>query len=157
MKATHQSVLTLLMLAACGPSEVNAPTDPARPIDTPEAEAPAPTPPPGVGSILPGSGPQTFVGRWTADAAWCANPQGAQRPVEITTTRFEGYENSCSILSIQQVPDAYQVGLACTSEGQVSNERIRMAVQGDSMRVTWLDRNNVVISLGRCPAPVSPP
>ena len=149
------------MLAGCGPSDTNPPTDPAAPIDTPEAQAPPPIPPPGVGSIMPGSGPQTPVGRWAANPAWCANAQGPERPIEITTTRFEGYENSCGIVSIAQVADGYQATLACASEGQTSNERIRMAVQGESMRLTWRNRNNAVISLVRCPgrtedAPASP-
>lgn len=151
------AILSVLTLAACGQAETNPPTDPAAPIDTPEAGAPAPAPPPGVGSILPGSGPQTFVGRWAADAAWCANAQGAERPIEITTTRFEGYENSCGILSISQVADGYEAALACAAEGQTSSERIRMAVQGDSMRLTWLNRNNAVLSLVRCPAPTAAP
>jgi hypothetical protein len=102
---------------------------------------------------MPGSGPQTFVGRWAANGAWCANPQGAERPIEITTTRFEGYENSCGILSISQVSDGYEAALACAAEGETSSERIRMAVQGDGMRLTWLNRSNAVISLARCPAP----
>lgn len=49
--------------------------------------------------------------------------------------------------------DGYQAALACASEGQTSNERIRVAVQGDGMRLTWLNRNNAVVSLVRCPAP----
>lgn len=145
--------LALLMLAACGESATNPPTEPAAPIDTPEAEAPAATPPPGVGSIMPGSGPQTFVGLWSANRAWCARPQGAERPIEITTTRFEGYENSCGILSVNQVADGYEAGLACSAEGQTSRERVRMNVQGDAMRLTWLNRNSAVVSLVRCPAP----
>ena len=151
------AVLTTLALASCGPAETNAPTDPAAPIDTPEADAPAATPPPGVGSIMPGSGPQTFVGRWAANAGWCANLQGPQRPIEITTTRFEGYENSCGIVSISQVSDGYEAALACASEGQTSSERIRMAVQGESMRLTWLNRNDAVITLARGPAPTAAP
>ncbi|HWQ88327.1 hypothetical protein [Brevundimonas sp.] len=142
-----------LALVACGRSETNPPTDPAAPINTAEAEAPAPTPPPGVGSIMPGSGPQTFVGRWAANVRWCANPRGAERPIEISTTRFEGYENSCGILSISQVADGYEAALACAAEGQTSNERVRMAVQGDAMRLTWLNRNGAAVSLVRCPAP----
>ena len=149
----------LFALAACGPSGTNPPTDPAAPINTPESEAPAPTPPPGVGSIMPGSGPQTFVGLWAANRAWCANPRGAERPIEISTIRFEGYENSCGILSVTQVADGYEAGLACTAEGQTSRERVRMNVQGDAMRLTWLNRNSAAVSLVRCPAPgeVKPP
>ena len=153
MTVSRLALLPVLALAACGGSETNPPTEPAAPIDTPEAAAPPPPPPPGVGSIMPGSGPQTFVGRWAANAAWCTNSQGAERPIEITTTRFEGYENSCGIVSISQVSDGYQAALACASEGQTSSERIRMAVQGEGMRLIWLNRNNAVISLVRCPAP----
>lgn len=147
----------VLILAACGPSETNPPTEPAAAINTAEAEAPLPTPPPGVGSIMPGSGPRTFVGRWAANTAWCANPRGAERPIEISTTRFEGYENSCGILSISQVSDGYEAALACAAEGETTTERIRMAVQGDSLRLTWLNRNNAVVSLARCPAPAAAP
>lgn len=157
MTVQRLAVAAALMLAACGPSETNAPTDPAAPITTPEAEAPRPTPPPGVGSIMPGSGPQTFVGRWAANVAWCADPRGAERPIEITTTRFEGHENSCAITGITQVASGYQASLVCAAEGQTSREQIRMAVQGRGMRLTWLNRNNAVISLTRCPAPDDAP
>lgn len=153
MTAHRLAFLTLLALAACGRPGTNSPTDPAAPIETPEAEAPPPTPPPGVGSIMPGSGPQTFVGRWAANTAWCANTQGAEGPIEITTMRFEGYENSCGIVSISQVSDGYEASLACAAEGTTSDERIRMAVHGEGMRLTWLNRNNAVVSLVRCPAP----
>lgn len=149
--------LAALILAACGGSETNAPTEPAAPITTPEAEAPPALPPPGVGSIMPGSGPQTFVGRWAANVAWCARPQGAERPIEITTTRFEGYENSCDIASITQLSDGYQASLICAAEGQTSGEQIRLAVHGQGMRLTWLDRDNAVVSLARCPAPTAAP
>jgi len=148
--------LAALALAGCGQAKTNPPTEPAAPIVTPEAESPPPTPPPGVGSIMPGSGPQTFIGRWAANARWCANTQGAERPIEISTLRFEGYENSCGILSITQVADGYEAALACAAEGQTSSERIRMAVQGDAMRLTWLNRNAAVVSLVRCPAPAAP-
>jgi len=156
MIANRLALLVVLMLASCGPSETNSPTDPAAPIDTPEAKAPPPKPPPGVGSLMPGSGPQTFVGRWAANAAWCANLQGPERPIEITTTRFEGYENSCGIASIIQVSDGYVASLVCAAEGQTATERVRLAVQGDSMRMTWLNRDEAVTTLARCPAPVAP-
>ncbi len=157
----HRVVLfALFALPACGQSRVNPPTAPAAPINTPEAEAPPPTPPPGVGSIMPGSGPQTFVGLWAANRAWCVNPAGAQRPIAISTTRFEGHENSCGIVTVSQVADGYEVSLACAADGQTSSERVRMAVQGDDMRLTWLNRNSAVVRLARCPVPkpaVKPP
>lgn len=156
MISSRLILLSALAVAACGQSETNSPTDPAQPIDTPEASAPPRVPPPGVGPIMPGSGPQSFVGRWAADAAWCANTQGAERPIEITTTRFEGYENSCAITSLDEVATGYQAGLSCEAEGQTSTERVRMSVQGESLRLTWPDRNGAVVLLTRCPAPTAP-
>ncbi|HST91281.1 MAG TPA: hypothetical protein VLJ13_03705 [Brevundimonas sp.] len=144
-------------LAGCGEPEVNPPTRPAQPIVTPEAEAPAPAPPPGVGTVMPGSGPQTFVGRWAANARWCARTTGAERPIDISTTRFEGYENSCGIIAASQVADGYEVSLACAAEGQTSRERVRMSVQGDAMRLVWLNRNEATVSLVRCATPDSVP
>ncbi|HZV83786.1 MAG TPA: hypothetical protein VFF48_02275 [Brevundimonas sp.] len=137
-------------LAACGESEVNPPTRPAQPIVTPESEAPAPPPPPGVGTVMPGSGPQTFVGRWAANARWCTRTTGAERPIQISTARFEGYENSCSIVTVSQVAEGYEATLACAAEGRTSTERVRMSVQGDTMRLTWLNRNEAAVSLERC-------
>ncbi|HYC67564.1 hypothetical protein [Brevundimonas sp.] len=144
------SLFVALAVAACGPGDPNPPTDPAEPIDTPDvAASPAPRPP-GRGSILPGMGPRSFVGRWAADVSWCPNTTGPERPIEITTTRFEGYENSCAISAIDQVADGYEAVLTCTAEGTVSNERVRMAVSGQAMRLTWLNRDNAVVTLTKC-------
>ncbi|NJC40010.1 hypothetical protein GGQ87_000268 [Brevundimonas alba] len=150
MNRLHLSLLAGLALAACGPGEPNPPTEPAEAIATPEAAAPAGAPPPGAGSILPGTGPRSFVGRWAADVSWCPNTSGPQRPIEINVTRFEGYENSCAIGEVDQIVDGYEVALTCTAEGMVSSERIRMAVSGQTMRLTWLNRDNAVVTLTKC-------
>lgn len=149
--------LPLMLLAACERSAVNPPTEPAAAIDTPDAAAPPPTAPPGVDSMLPGAGPASFVGRWAADVDWCANVQGPQRPIEISTTRLEGYENSCAIASIAQIADGYDARLVCTGEGQTTREGVRLAVQGDALRLTWLDRNGAVVLLARCKPPEAAP
>lgn len=140
----------LLTLAACGPAETNPPTEPAEAIETPAAETPPPPPPPGAGSVLPGTGPQSFVGRWAADVSWCLNQQGPERPIEISTTRFEGYENSCAIGSVDQVGEGYEADLVCTGEGMTARERVRMAVSGQTMRLTWLNRENAAVNLTKC-------
>ena len=144
------SLLAVLAVAACGPGEPNPPTEPAEPVDTPEAAVDPAVPPPGGGSTLPGTGPRSFVGRWAADVSWCPNTTGPERPIEITTTRFEGYENSCAIASINQIADGYEAALTCTAEGAVSNERVRMNVMGQSLRLTWLNRDNAVVALTKC-------
>lgn len=156
MVANRLVPFVVLALSACGQSDVNPPTRPAPPINTPEAQAPPPTPPPGVGTVMPGSGPQTFVGRWAAHIAACATTEGEARPIEITTTRFEGYENRCDIAALIQVADGYEASLSCAGEGQTANERVRMSVHGDVMRLTWLNRNDAVVRLMRCPAPAEP-
>jgi len=144
------SLLAVFTVAACGPAEPNPPTQPADPIDGPEAEAPPAASSPGAGSIMPGAGPRSFVGRWAADVSWCPNTTGPERPIEITTTRFEGYENSCAIASINQVANGYEAALTCTAEGAVSNERVRLGVTGQTLRLTWLDRDDAVVALTKC-------
>ena len=145
-----------LALVACGDEAANPPTDPAPPVVTPEAAAPPPSAPPEVGSGLPGAGPASFVGRWAADIAWCSNTTGAERPIEITTTRFEGYENSCSIDRIDETAVGYDADLTCEAEGQTTQERVRLAAQGDSLRLTWPDRDGAVVLLTRCGAGLPP-
>lgn len=148
---------TVLLAAACERQTVNPPTEPAAPIASPEVTPPAPGPE-GVGPALPGAGPASFVGRWAGNVAWCANTTGAERPITITPLRFEGYENSCAITSLDQVTDGYEVMLACQAEGEASRERVRLSVQDNVLRLTWLNRNEAVVLLARCPAgPGQPP
>lgn len=160
MGARRSSVMTralipafaaVLLIAACDRQAVNPPTEPAAPIATPEAAPPAPKPP-GVGTVMPGAGPASFVGRWAGNLAWCANTSGAQQPVVLTPLRFEGYENRCAITSLEQVVDGYEVTLACQAEGGASRERVRLSAQDDVLRLTWLNRNEAVLLLRRCPA-----
>lgn len=142
-------LVLLLTLAACGREPVNPPTDPARPVQEPEDDGGrSPS-----GAYLPGRGPPTFVGRWAGREAWCAAPSGDRRPIEISTSRFEGYENSCAITDLAQAGDGYDLTLTCAAEGEVARERVRLAVAGDDMRLTWLTRGGLEVSLKRCPTP----
>ena len=145
------ALTTILMLGACDRQTVNPPTEPAEAIATSEVAPPAPSPP-GVGPSLPGAGPQSFVGRWAAETAWCNNTTGPQRPITITPLRVEGYENSCAITTLDEVVDGYEVALACQAEGAATGERVRLSVQDEVLRLTWLNRNDAVVLLKRCPA-----
>jgi hypothetical protein len=153
MKTVWLPSLLALGLTACGPSGVNPPDEPARPVQSPEAlqeiEAPGP-------SSLASRGAKSFVGRWAANAAWCADPGGDERPIEITPMRFEGYENSCDIASITEVASGYDAALVCAAEGQTRRERVRLAVSGDMLTLVYLDRGNALIRLGRCPGSPEP-
>lgn len=138
----------VLSVAACGENgPVNPPTEPAAPIGAGDPAAPAPR---GQTSMLPGRGAQSFVGRWAADVEWCANPRGAERPIEISSTRFEGYENSCEIAAVEEVADGYVATLACLSEGAARSERVRFQVTGATMRMTYMDRAGEPVELNKC-------
>jgi hypothetical protein len=147
-----------VLLAACEGESVNPPTEPAQPVSAEDGSVPASaTGPGGANPDMPGSGPATFVGTWAAEAGWCANTTGDRRPITITPMRFEGYENSCAITSLDQVVEGYEATLACQSEGATARERIRLSAQGETLRLTWLNRDNAVVLLHRCPAPTTVP
>ena len=150
------ALASLLALSACERQSVNPPTEPANPVQVEGGDAPPATPPAGVGSVMQGAGPATFVGRWAGRASWCANTSGAEQPITISTLRFEGYENSCTITALEQVSDGYEAALTCQAEGMASSERVRMAVQGEVMRLTWINRNDAVVQLVRCPGAPEP-
>ncbi len=135
-------------LAACGENAPkNPPTEPAAAIAVDDRAAPAAQ---GQTSMLPGRGATSFVGRWSADVSWCAAPQGERRPIEITSTRFEGYENACEIAAVDEVADGYVATLACVSEGTARSERVRFQVTQDVMRLTYLDRAGDPVTLRKC-------
>jgi hypothetical protein len=138
----------LFALGACGDNgPVNPPTEPAAAITVEDPSAPAAR---GQTSMLPGRGATSFVGRWAADVSWCAAPQGERRPIEITSTRFEGYENSCEIAAVEEVADGYVATLACFSEGAARSERVRFQVTQDIMRLSYLDRAGEPVTLKKC-------
>lgn len=152
---TPRLILPLILcglVAACDAGGVNPPTEPADPVTGPEAQVP-PTAP----DRRPGAGPVSFVGLWAAQPAWCAAPQGDRRPINITPTRFEGYENSCAIASVREGAAGWDAVLACESEGQARRERVNMTVAADILTLTYVDRDGVSVKLGRCPAPTPPP
>ncbi|WGM30374.1 hypothetical protein [Brevundimonas sp. NIBR11] len=137
-----------LGLSACGESgPVNPPTEPAAPV---AGQDPSAVPAAGQTSMLPGRGPTSFVGRWAANVSWCATPQGERRPIEISSTRFEGYENSCEIAAVEEVADGYVATLACVAEGAANSERVRFQVIGNDMRMTYLDRAGDPVELHKC-------
>jgi len=135
-----------LALSGCGEGgRVNAPTEPAQAVDTPEAPAGAP-PNNSMAPLLPGAGPTSFVGRWTPDVSWCAAPNGAKTPIEITPIRFEAPDASCHIYAIDETAAGYAATLQCQPPGQagsqapIRSERVQMAVSGQLLTLHYLDR-----------------
>ncbi|WEK56851.1 MAG: hypothetical protein P0Y52_09850 [Candidatus Brevundimonas phytovorans] len=148
---TFAAVACVMALTACDrDGGVNPPTEPARPIEGPAAEAPPTQRPPGAESLLPGAGPASFVGRWAAEADWCFNPRGDRQPIEITTTELRGYENRCDLQRITEISTGYEVALKCDGEGQARYERVRLAATDRTLVLTWMDRNDQAVRLIRC-------
>jgi len=142
--------IACLLVSACGsePEAASSQSSPAQPTPSPSV--------PGAGAgvagagLARGTGAPSFVGRWASDVSWCSNTQGDARPIEITIDRVEGYENSCAILTIDEAGPAYEATLRCEAEGTTVTERIRMAVSGQSMALTYLDRRQARVDLTKC-------
>ena len=144
----------LILLAACDKARVNPPTEPARAIESQTVNATAAAPSDSMGPLLPGAGPASFVGRWSADPTWCSATQGQNRPIEITTMRFEGYGNGCDIARIDQVTGGYQATLSCPAQGMPKVERVQMSVVGQTLELAYVDRwpraTNPPVKLRKC-------
>jgi hypothetical protein len=140
----------LILLAACGEKRVNPPTEPARAITSPVVDGATDAPSDSMAPLMPGTGPTSFIGRWSADPAWCAEspesgtsgspPLTVRRPIEITTMRFEGYRNGCDIAHIDQVTGGYQASLSCPMNGGVHAERVQMSVVGQTLDLVYVDQ-----------------
>lgn len=150
MKPYLIAVLGVFALAACGEaSSVNPPTEPAEPLTTPDALGSGGESGPGMS--IPGVGPASFVGRWTADARWCPEGQTPDQAITITPYVFQGYENRCDLTRIDETQGGYQAALSCQSEGQTTNERARFTATGQTLDILWLDRpGQPVTRLLRC-------
>ena len=99
---------------------------------------------------MPGTGPTSFVGRWSRDVSWCADPAGDPRTLEITPTQFSGDGSRCDIASIDQAINGYDATLRCEAGTGTRTERVSMAVAGQVLTLTWLDRQDEPMSLTKC-------
>lgn len=129
------ALIAILGLAACeAPADRPAepPADESLPV---EAERPGPA----------------YVGRWAVDLRTCTAPAGDQQPIDIAVDRFEGYENSCAITAVREVEGAQVLSLTCEAEGMRTDEQVRLAVRGDLLTLTYLERDDAEVQLERCP------
>ncbi|RZJ86689.1 MAG: hypothetical protein EON88_24205 [Brevundimonas sp.] len=139
MKPFLPALCAALGLTACGQqTDVNPPTEPAAALTTPEALQPVENAGPSVS--LPGTGPASFVGRWAADPRQCPDGQVPDQAITITPYAFQGYENRCDLMRIDELPGGYEVALRCQSEGRMTQERARFASTGPTLDILWLDR-----------------
>jgi hypothetical protein len=147
-------VADAIFLTACGQGNVNPPTEPAEPLQTPEAMQPVQSTGP---SLLATRGPRSFVGLWAANLNWCSQSQGQQSPIRITPMRFEAYQNSCDIVSIQETGSGYGATLSCVTNGRVATQRLHISSSGDVLNLAYLNPDRPPLKLARCPNSPRPP
>lgn len=146
MKAVIRLAATVSLAAAMGacgndPMESGAVTpDPDEPL--PPAE-PAPSRTTGHAELL---------GEWAAYPAWCSNTTGAERPITITLTRFEGYENSCAIEASRPIAEGHELDLVCQAEGQETRETVRASATEVRLTLSYPDRDGATVAFTRCPS-----
>ena len=128
-------------VAACG----DEPMEPG-PV-TPNPDAPLPPAEPAPART---TGHAELLGDWAAYPAWCSNTTGAERPITITLTRFEGYENSCAIEASRPIADGHELDLVCQGEGQETRETIRASATEDRLRLSYPDRDGATVAFTRC-------
>lgn len=130
-------------VAACGDQTMEA-----GPV-TPDPDAPLPPSDPGPVATTTHA---ELLGDWAAYPSWCANPTGAERPITITLTRFEGYENSCAIERSRALAEGHELDLVCDAEGQRTRETVRASAAGDRLTISYPDREGATVALTRCPS-----
>jgi len=130
-------------LAACG----SEPMEPGPVTPNPDAPRPSAVPAP-----ARTTGHADLLGDWAAYPAWCSDTAGAERPIRITLTRFEGYENSCAIEASRPLPEGHELDLICQAEGQQTRETIRASATGNRLRLSYPDRGGGTVALTRCAA-----
>lgn len=130
----------VLTLAACQPSTSQDDAAGA-------GDAPAGTTAPPAG----GEAPPAYIGRWAAEASWCANTLGPERPIEVTATEFRGYENTCQITDLATTDAGWTATFVCQAEGQTTSQPVQLEANGERLKLTWQD-DGYDIEWRRCPA-----
>lgn len=138
----HSLVLLAVLLAACDPpGQVNPPTEPAQLIQGPGTSAPPPPRPPGMEPLMRGAGATSFIGRWAATAAACAQPND-ESVLEIATTDLHGRGLRCAIATINERGQGYDALLSCETAAGQAERPVRFEATDDTLRLIWLDRPN---------------
>lgn len=137
-----------LVLAACQPSNDADPGE--LPADAPPPADSGDLTPPTTGPSSPPTATPAFVGTWAADASWCANATGAERPIVVTETEFRGYENTCQITQLQPGDRDWTATFVCQSEGVTSSHPVGIVADETQLRITYLDEGRST-TWGRCP------
>lgn len=134
----------LVLLCACQPAPDEAP--PSAPPVTP-VEIPLPA------GVEPADPVPAFVGIWSAEEAWCLNPDGERRPVQLTESRFTGYENTCEITQVTPTDVGWTATFTCIAEGEITTQPVAIEANDQTLEINWIeDSGGQSVEWRRCPA-----
>jgi hypothetical protein len=106
---------------------------------------------PGIAAAQSGGQP-AYVGRWTDQPSWCRNRVGTDElPLVIRARSLEGVEWACTFQQISGAHPEWRVTARCNGEGMTNRERFVFRMDGNAMRLTYVDRGNRTHRVIRCP------
>jgi hypothetical protein len=93
-----------------------------------------------------------YVGRWTDQPSWCRNRVGTDElPLVIGARNLEGVEWACRFEQVSGSHPEWRIAARCQGEGMTNRERFVFRVEGNAMRLTYVNRGNRTHRLVRCP------
>ncbi|WP_439573023.1 hypothetical protein [Phreatobacter sp.] len=106
----------------------------------------------GVGAAAQPGGQPAYVGRWADQQGWCRNRVGTDElPLTIRQRSLDGVEWACRFVQVTGSPPEWRVTARCEGEGMTNRKRFIFRVEGNRMRMTYVDRGNRTFSAVRCP------
>lgn len=103
-------------------------------------------------AIAQPAGQPGYVGRWTDQPNWCRNREGTDElPLVISARGLEGVEWSCRFEQVTGSHPEWRVAARCRGEGMTNRERFVFRLEGNGMRLTYVDRGNRTHRVVRCP------
>ena len=100
----------------------------------------------------PAAAEDPWVGTWAAEAEWCENDDTSEEgPVHIEPEGYYGFEAQCRYEVVRRTGAAsWRIDADCTAGGRPYRETLLYALDGDLLRVTYLDRDGENVTFRRC-------
>lgn len=100
-----------------------------------------------------------YAGRWATEPALCARDGGEDRAITIGPSSLQQGATACEMQAAQQDENVWEAELDCQGGDRDVKERVRLSLEeesadaGEVMTFTYLDREEQVVTLMRCPSP----
>ncbi len=104
------------------------------------------------GALAQSASQPGYVGRWAEQPGWCRNRVGTDElPLVIAARSLEGVEWACRFEQVSGSHPEWRITARCQGEGMTNRERFVFRVEGNAMRMTYVDRGNRTYRAVRCP------